>query len=621
MSNKLKTHFTEEMIKKSKKALTSENDFKTDLTSYFEKPEIANLSPDERAKHIMFVFQDSDFIRPEILLENDNELQKIAFRDEADLNAFKPVLSQYQDDEQILLLNRKNGVKISENLLDEKQLMPFKNPSFSSDLGTDENTNAINQSNKFLNKAYDNHQKIGDATQYELYSNADAFLKSIELDDEESVATPEYEALEYNKGLDFIPLNEAQGFAVGQSKMFDFRQDLSDLSKYDPKNIDELVKDGSENIMARKERQEKDFQKILSGYDVINDKKNDHYSIEGKRVFNVEKGLTGKPQRVYGGMSPSKDTIVAMFGAAPTKDVLQFPYSDENLAEWKAALLEIQEKDLFNLEEIKIAKGVDPAFQKALDEVMGNQFTLGNGLDNKGEKQENTAKNTEKQENVEVADEQKNEQDQGRKATDDVEEEQEQSQTNKQENVEAVDEQKNEQEQGQKATDDVEQEDIDEEAPDESLIVGEDEIDEDKLEDDRKIDGVFNLPDEELEGMFDNDYLEDDFDEDKLEGNDNAPAFEQAEGDEIEGLKAQNDEVNINDIDLENHDFENNKPLAPDNKPEAKPELDNSRENLLNEIKNETDVQPEDNSSEAKSKNTNKKKGKNKKSLKNRSNP
>ena len=378
MSNKHKQHFTGEMIKRSKLELDKNPNFKKDLEEFFKKPEMVNLTPEKHSKNVMYFFQNANLIRPEILLDRNDELSKTLFKDEVNFNSFKNELTTYQDNEQVLLSNRKNGLKISELALDENNIMPFLDPEYA----LEPNKKNVKTVGKLLDKSYKNIGVMGNKSKYTLFSNI--FTKNFDDQELDNITIPDFEPLKNNTFLD-LPEDQNIGFMVGAKAPEienNLLNNLTNLDKFEPttSNIKDL-ENGNKDPLSMKKQIEADIKERIGLYEVDSNREGDFYGIKGKRKFNIEKGAMGS-NRAYGGLSPDKDTIVDMLLLVKHKNILQFPYSEENVEQFKQAMAQIKQDNLFDLKEITFAKTVDPAFKNALNEVMNNQMILGaeNGI-------------------------------------------------------------------------------------------------------------------------------------------------------------------------------------------------------------------------------------------------
>jgi len=385
MSNKLKNQFTSEMIKKSKATYENDKDIYDDLERFLNKDEQANLTPQQRSKEIMYVMQEGNVLRPEILLDRDHELSKLAFPDDASFNSFEQDLSQYQDDEQILTYNRKHGAKINDGVLDETKLMTYRDPKYIVNVDDEH----VKKTEKLIDKAYENAAKNGQTDKYHLFSNSNAILSDVDI---EGLEEPNFKPFDVSSELE-LPINTKYSMMIGDDNDSpEFSNMFKNLDKLapTPENLEEPELNPEEELVlkTRKKRLAEIMEERFSGDERIKDTIYNN----GQRVMTVKESRMSKRVTAYLGMTPSSENITKGFLKANPKTVSQFPLSDENLASFKASLEDIRDNELFDINDIKISKKVDPAFQMILDQVKGQTVAMGQELDNDIDEQEQKVK-------------------------------------------------------------------------------------------------------------------------------------------------------------------------------------------------------------------------------------
>lgn len=123
------------------------------------------------------------------------------------------------------------------------------------------------------------------------------------------------------------------------------------------------------------------------------EKKGNVYFLEGKTAIKVENYTLGfnKDGVKNASCSPHSSPLVfaKSLSDVKVKHISNFPIVEGSLENLEQALLLIQEKDLFDLNEITIGKGVDDSVKEMLERLK-NKNNVELGLDNK---QDQTAKN------------------------------------------------------------------------------------------------------------------------------------------------------------------------------------------------------------------------------------
>ncbi|WP_224055130.1 hypothetical protein [Vibrio penaeicida] len=146
---------------------------------------------------------------------------------------------------------------------------------------------------------------------------------------------------------------------------------------YSDKNQEEIKKT-LHKFNSREEELEAKKDEYLKSFDM----RDNFLYKDGQKVIELKKSKFNRAvKQAYLGASPKPDAIVAGLMLVPDKHIAKFPHSEENVLNFKTALMEIRDKDLFDLDDITIANGVHEDFRKALEEVKNDQLKLGS--DNK----------------------------------------------------------------------------------------------------------------------------------------------------------------------------------------------------------------------------------------------
>lgn len=153
--------------------------------------------------------------------------------------------------------------------------------------------------------------------------------------------------------------------------------ELEDDLDFSNKNQEEIQKT-LHKFNSRKEELEAKKDEYLQSFDM----RDNFLYKDGQKVIELKKSkLNRGVKQAYLGASPKPDAIVAGLMLVPDKHIAKFPHSEENVLNFKTALMEIRDNDLFDLDDITIANGVHDDFKKALEEVKNDQLKL--GRDNK----------------------------------------------------------------------------------------------------------------------------------------------------------------------------------------------------------------------------------------------
>ncbi|EMD80209.1 hypothetical protein C408_1425 [Vibrio diabolicus E0666] len=150
--------------------------------------------------------------------------------------------------------------------------------------------------------------------------------------------------------------------------------ELEDDLDYSDKNQEEIKKT-LHKFNSREEELEAKKDEYLKSFDM----RDNFLYKDGQKVIELKKSKFNRAvKQAYLGASPKPDAIVAGLMLVPDKHIAKFPHSEENVMNFKTALMEIRDKDLLNLDDITIANGVHEDFRKALEEVKNDQLKLGN---------------------------------------------------------------------------------------------------------------------------------------------------------------------------------------------------------------------------------------------------
>lgn len=381
MINKDKNKFTQTMILKSEEILDQDAGIEMDFKLFVNDEAMKGISPSDHSSELMHFFQSRNEIRPEILLNRDNDMSKIAFPTEAHYKAFCDDLTGYQEDEQVLMFNRNNGYDIDKSLFNENDVMKYKNPVFDEEV----DISKVAHASKEINKAYENVKNLDapDFDELKFYSNSDSYLPEIAL--AEGFEVPDFEELKVNPDLpnDVMIL----GQEAPNVDMLNVAANLDDTYNVKDKNKEELEELDEVKMKTVAEHYAEMKKEQLSPYEAIG---NVLYR-DGKRKIEFDNRFMGKKlnrpcKRVYLSDTPEAQDIVTGLTMVKPRNVFKFPYSEENLESFRQALIQIRDEDKFDINEITLSKNkkkVDPAFHKILEEVKNApKMVLGQELEN-----------------------------------------------------------------------------------------------------------------------------------------------------------------------------------------------------------------------------------------------
>lgn len=381
MINKEKNKFTQTMILKSEEILEQDAGIEMDFKLFVNDEAMKGISASDHSSELMHFFQSRNEIRPEILLNRDNDMSKIAFPTEEHYKAFCDDLTGYQEDEQVLMFNKNNGYDIDKSLFNENDVMKYKNPVFDEEV----DISKVAHASKEINKAYENVKNLDspDFDELKFYSNSDSYLPEIAL--AEGFEVPDFEELKVNPDLpnDVMILGQESSNVdmLNVAANLDDTYNVKDNNKEELEELDEVkMKTVAEHYAEMKKEQ-------LSPYEAIG---NVLYR-DGKRKIEMDNRFMGKKlnrpcKRVYLSATPEAQDIVTGLTLVKPRYVDQFPYSEENLESFRQALIQIRDEDKLDINEIKLNKNkkkVDPAFHKILEEVKNApKMVLGQELEN-----------------------------------------------------------------------------------------------------------------------------------------------------------------------------------------------------------------------------------------------
>ncbi|MGF1884517.1 hypothetical protein, partial [Vibrio splendidus] len=381
MINKEKNKFTQTMILKSEEILEQDAGIEMDFKLFVNDEAMKGISASDHSSELMHFFQSRNDIRPEILLNRENDISKIAFPTEEHYKAFCDDLTCYQEDEQVLMFNQNNGYDIDKSLFNENDVMKYKNPVFDEEV----DISKVAYASKEINKAYENVKNLDapDFDELKFYSNSDSYLPEIAL--AEGFEVPDFEELKVNPDLpnDVMILGQEAPNVdmLNVAANVDDTYNVKDKNKEELEELDEVkMKTVAEHYAEMKKEQ-------LSPYEAIG---NVLYR-DGKRKIEFDNRFMGKKlnrpcKRAYLSATPEAQDIVTVLTMVKPKYVHQFPYSEEGLESFREALIQIRDEDKLDINEIKLNKNkkkVDPAFHKILEEVKNApKVVIGQGLEN-----------------------------------------------------------------------------------------------------------------------------------------------------------------------------------------------------------------------------------------------
>lgn len=381
MINKEKNKFTQTMILKSEEILEQDAGIEMDFKLFVNDEAMKGISASDHSSELMHFFQSRNDIRPEILLNRENDISKIAFPTEEHYKAFCDDLTGYQEDEQVLMFNQNNGYDIDKSLFNENDVMKYKNPIFDEEV----DISKVAHASKEINKAYENVKNLDapDFDELKFYSNSDSYLPEIAL--AEGFEVPDFEELKVNPDLpnDVMILGQEAPNVdmLNVAANVDDTYNVKDKNKEELEELDEIkMKTVAEHYAEMKKEQ-------LSAYEAVG---NVLYR-DGRRRIETDNRFMGKKlnrpcKRVYLNETPEAQDIVTGLTMVKPKYVQQLRYSDQNLESFREAMIKIRDEDIFDINEITLSKNkkkVDPAFHKILEEVKNApKMVLGEGLEN-----------------------------------------------------------------------------------------------------------------------------------------------------------------------------------------------------------------------------------------------
>ncbi|HDY7454411.1 TPA: hypothetical protein RQJ58_002148 [Vibrio vulnificus] len=383
-----KQEFTSLMIRKSEEKLEQDESIGMEFRMFINDESMTNLTPQEYASELMYFFQDSNEIRPEILLNRDNDLSQAAFKDKAQYESFTDSLTKYQDDEQALIFNRRNGVSISDKLLDENAVMMYRSPLYEEE--RDEKRQE--KSERVLDKAYENVQKLKDNGKYVMYSNGEQIISDVQLWDDEQ---PAFVPLRENPNFEPQPDPNNSVVLGAQGQEFDLLNlataldDDLDIKEKNKQEVEEVV----EELTPAELHAKKIAEKYLNSFDF--DEK--YMYQDNNRIGNVQTNWKGNVERIELGFEPSAEQVAAsLIKLEPNYNISAYPITPRNSENFKEAMRMIRDDNAFDLNDITF-KGMKKEerkhFEALLNEVMNEpRVSLGQSLENDDVEQEERLK-------------------------------------------------------------------------------------------------------------------------------------------------------------------------------------------------------------------------------------
>ncbi|EJG0791417.1 hypothetical protein C4G69_RS01255 [Vibrio parahaemolyticus] len=383
-----KQEFTSLMIRKSEEKLEQDESIGMEFRMFVNDESMSNLTPQEYASELMYFFQDSNEIRPEILLNRDNDLSQAAFKDKAQYGSFADSLTKYQDDEQALIFNRRNGVSISDKLLDENAVMMYRSPLYEEE--RDEKRQE--KSEKVLDKAYENVQKLKDNGKYVMYSNAEQIISDVQLWDD---VQPPFAPLRENPNFEPQPDPNNSVVLGAQGQEFDLLNlataldDDLDIKEKNKQEVEQVV----EELTPAELHAKKIAEKYLNSFDF--DEKFMYQ--DNNRIGNVQTNWKGNVERIELGFEPSAEQVAAsLIKLEPNYNISAYPITPRNSENFKEAMRMIRDDNAFDLNDITF-KGMKKEerkhFEALLNEVMNEpRVSLGQSLENDDVEQEEKLK-------------------------------------------------------------------------------------------------------------------------------------------------------------------------------------------------------------------------------------
>ena len=399
--------FNSDVISKSQYILSQNSKIEQNLTNSVKK--FKNDEPMAFGNKLLNFIYKQNKIRPEILLDANSELANKIFNSPEQHQAFCDVVTDYQRQEQVSI-----------------------KACLEADRDTIEGVN-LNRLGMALDPTFRNMRIYNGKRYIELETEEpEQFVSEFALT---AITLKEYDAKKQIETLNDIfgedtemkednELNFVEGFVVGEE------EPLMDLPKQsaEQEEIDQKIKHGrelteqeeqlieqeqknTEKLMVlNKQKQEEHVAEFLKGY-TTDKKEQSYFNEDGALRFKFKRSKVSKAvTQAIAGPGSSSEELVGMLTAVKVKKIHSIP--DQDLPAFKEALEKIKEDGLFDLDEIKLARGLNPQVKEILEQVKRNslkigdmpeqkadQNTIDNDNDNDNDNDKNEHKNIESQEN------------------------------------------------------------------------------------------------------------------------------------------------------------------------------------------------------------------------------
>ncbi|XNJ88774.1 hypothetical protein AB6C47_018210 [Vibrio cyclitrophicus] len=394
--------FNSDVISKSQYILSQNPKIEQNLTKSVKK--FKNDEPMEFGNKLLNFFYKQNKIRPEILLDANSELSNKIFNSPEQHQAFCDVVTDYQRQEQVsikacLEANRDTIEGVNLNRLGMALDPSFRNMRIYNgkryiELETEEPEQFVSEFalTAITLKDYDAQKQIEVINQMAEQNKADQEVKFVE-----GFVVGEEEPL-----MD-LPEQSAEQEEIDQ-KIKHGRE----LSEQEEQLIEQEQKNTEKLMVLNKQKQEEHVTEFLKGY-TTDKKEQSYFNEDGALRFKFKRSMVSKAvTQAIAGPGSSSEELVGMLTAVKVKKIHSIP--DQDLPAFKEALEKIKEEGLFDLDEIKLGRGLNPQVKEILEQVKGNSLKIGdmpeqkpdqnkidNGNDNDNLKNEN--KNIESQEN------------------------------------------------------------------------------------------------------------------------------------------------------------------------------------------------------------------------------
>ncbi|HHE0437789.1 TPA: hypothetical protein ACN35C_004648 [Vibrio parahaemolyticus] len=374
--------FNNDVISKSQYVLKNNNKIEEQLLKAAKKLQNKDSNPEIFGDNLLKFFYKQNRVRPEILLDGNSQLANKIFNSPEQHSAFCEVLEDYQRQEQVMIQAclDVNSDKIEGANLN--RLGMALDPDF-----RDKMIWSGNKNGEYI--------KLKEAQPERFYS--DFALTAITLED-------------FNRKNEIELLHDLFGKETASKEEQDFMncfvvgEDIDEKPLVDIPEIDQEIENIEQKVKQHKEisqeeesilqKEQKEIQvqmkknadlqneftsDFLKGY--TTDKKQKlYYDDQGALAMKFERSFLSKEiNRAIAPAGASSDKIAGMLTAVRVKHIQSIP--DQDLPAFKEALESIQEKGLFDLDEITLAKGLNPEVKRILEEVKSNKWKIGDELE------------------------------------------------------------------------------------------------------------------------------------------------------------------------------------------------------------------------------------------------